>query len=143
MLTDLVALARRPPPRMTRGIDFVIPSERADAVRRYAKVGHDCHVSGDAVQCALESERVFNVLHLEGVIEVGLVLRDSTPDRRLQFERRHVADLGGPSVRVVSREGRILSKLARARDAGSARQRQGVRSAAAERYGSGVPVSAG
>jgi hypothetical protein len=127
MLTGSFAMARYTTPRMTRDIDIVValPPESVDRLVQEFSV--DFYVDTDAARVAVQSERLFNMMHLGSGIKVDLVIRKSSEYRRLEFERRQRALVGTVETWIVSREDLILSKLVWARDAQSELQYRDVR----------------
>jgi hypothetical protein len=127
MLTGSFAMARYTTPRMTRDIDIVValPPESVDRLVQEFSV--DFYVDTDAARVAVQSERLFNMMHLSSGIKVDLVIRKSSEYRRLEFERRQRALVGTVETWIVSREDLILSKLVWARDAQSELQYRDVR----------------
>ena len=127
MLTGSFAMARYTTPRMTRDIDIVValPAEAVDRLVQEFSV--DFYVDTDAARAAVQSERLFNMMHLSSGIKVDLVVRKSSEYRRLEFERRQRALVGTVETWIVSREDLILSKLIWARDAQSELQYRDVR----------------
>lgn len=127
MLTGSFAMARYTTPRMTRDIDIVValPAESVDRLVQEFSV--DFYVDADAARMAVQSERLFNMMHLSSGIKVDLVIRKSSEYRRLEFERRQRALVGTVETWIVSREDLILSKLVWARDAQSELQYRDVR----------------
>lgn len=127
MLTGSFAMARYTTPRMTRDIDIVV-ALLPDAVDRLVQeFSADFYVDADAVRAAVQSEQLFNMMHLSSGIKIDLVIRKSSDYRRLEFERRQRAMVGTVDTWIVSREDLILSKLVWARDAHSEVQYRDVR----------------
>jgi hypothetical protein len=127
MLSGSFALAYYATPRMTRDIDIVVALRAPDAGRLVAAFAQDFYVDADAVKAAVQSERLFNMMHLQSGIKVDLIIRKSEAYRRIEFERRRKVSLAGMETWIVSREDLILSKLAWAKPTGSEMQLRDVK----------------
>jgi hypothetical protein len=122
MLSGSTALGAYATPRMTRDIDVVVQLEPADAGRLTQAFEADFYCDAAAVDRAVASRGMVNVIHLEQVIKVDLIVRKDTPYRRLEFTRRRQLTIDGQNVWVVSAEDLVLSKLEWAKTSGSAVQ---------------------
>lgn len=127
MLTGSFALAYYATPRMTRDLDIVVALGAAQVDRLVQVFSADFYVDADAARIAAQTERPFNLLHLESGIKVDLIVRQSSEFRRLEFERRIPVQVAGVRTWIASREDLILSKLVWARDADSELQLRDVR----------------
>jgi hypothetical protein len=127
MLTGSFAMARYTTPRMTRDIDIVVALLPDSVDRLVQEFSTDFYVDAEAARAAVQSERLFNMMHLGSGIKVDLVIRKSSEFRRREFERRQRAMLGPVDTWIVSREDLILSKLVWARDAPSEVQYRDVK----------------
>jgi len=127
MLTGSFAMARYTTPRMTRDIDLVVALMEDDVDKVVKEFNDDFYVDADDARSAVQSERLFNMMHLSSGVKIDLVVLKSTIYRRLEFERRQRALVGTVDTWIVSREDLILSKLVWARDAHSDVQRRDVR----------------
>ena len=128
MVTGSVAMNCYAVPRMTRDIDIVIQlgPEGIDAL--VAEFSDGYYVDAGAVAEAVTHSSMFNMIYLAAAVKVDCIIRKSSEYRRLEFERRRPAEMGGVPTYVVSREDLILSKLAWARDSHSEMQRHDVAS---------------
>jgi hypothetical protein len=52
----------------------------------------------DAARSAVKSQRVFNLVHLDGAIKVDLIVRRKSEYRRAECERRKLVELAGIST---------------------------------------------
>ena len=128
MLTGSYAMAYYATPRMTRDLDLVVALTEQDVEKFVAAFVADFYVDPEAVQAAVKTSRLFNIMHLQSGIKVDLILKKQTPYRDLEFRRRLAVKLDGISTWIVSREDLILSKLLWARDSGSELQLRDVKS---------------
>jgi hypothetical protein len=126
MLTGSFALAYYATPRMTRDIDIVLAIDARSVEALVDGFRADFYVDGDLARAAIESESLFNLMHLESGVKVDLIVRKSSRYRHLEFERRKPITVAGVSTWVVSREDLILSKLVWARDTASEMQRRDI-----------------
>lgn len=128
MLTGSFAMAYYGQPRMTRDLDLVVAMSAGDVDRIVAVLSPDFYIDVDNVRDAVETERLFNLMHNESGIKVDLIVRKSTEYRQLEFSRRRRVVMESVSTWIVSREDLILSKLLWAREAHSELQLRDVRS---------------
>jgi len=127
MLTGSFAMAHYAVPRMTRDLDIVVALRPSDVPQVVAAFAGDFYVDTEAAMTAVETERLFNLMHYGSGIKVDLIVRKSSEYRILEFSRRKQVDMGQTSTWIVSREDLILSKLVWARDSGSELQLRDVR----------------
>ncbi len=127
MLTGSFALGYYGKPRMTRDLDFVVALAVPQVDGLVAAFTPDFYIDEDAVRSAIESQRMFNLLHYASGIKVDLIVRKDSEYRQVEFERRKPVELAGVSTWITSREDLILSKLVWARDANSELQKRDVR----------------
>ncbi|MBX3173813.1 MAG: nucleotidyl transferase AbiEii/AbiGii toxin family protein [Gemmatimonadaceae bacterium] len=126
MLTGSLALAIWARPRMTRDVDVVIEADAAAVERLVAAFSSDSYIDRDAALDATTSGTMFNAVHLSSLLKADFILRRDDPYERTKFARRLQVELEGRAVAVISPEDLILSKLAWARESGSARQNEDV-----------------
>jgi hypothetical protein len=119
MLTGSYAMAYYATPRMTRDLDLVVALCAEDVARLVAAFTTDFYVDADAALAAVQTERLFNMMHLASGIKLDMIVRKSTRYRELEFSRRASGMLGGVPTWLVSREDLILSKLVWARESAS------------------------
>lgn len=127
MLTGSLALSYYATPRMTRDIDLVIAVDASAAGRLVSALGDDFHADEVALEQALREERPWNVVFMPELVKIDLIPRKSSAHRRLEFERRTRVDFAGVPIWIVSVEDLIIAKLEWARDSGSQRQMEDVR----------------
>ena len=130
MLTGSFALAYYATPRMTRDLDLVVALTEADIDS--VVVAFQPDFDADSVRDAIQSGKLFNLMHLESGIKVDLIVRKASTYRLLEFGRRQEVDLAGVRTWIVSREDLILSKLVWALQSGSELQIRDVRLLLAE-----------
>lgn len=127
MLTGSYAMAYYATPRMTRDLDLVVALQPADVPRLLEAFAADFYLDADAAREAVQTERMFNMMHLASGIKLDMIVKKSTPYRDLEFSRRVSGLIGDVPTWLVSREDLILSKLVWARDSGSELQVRDVR----------------
>jgi predicted nucleotidyltransferase len=132
MLTGSFALAYYATPRMTRDLDIVVALTESDVDALAGAFTADFYIDPDAARIAVQSERMFNLLHLESGVKVDLIVRKSSEYRRVEFERRKSVEIAGIRTWIVSREDLILSKLVWAQESDSELQRRDIRGLLAE-----------
>lgn len=119
MLTGSIALSYYAEPRMTRDIDLVVELEARRAREIVALFAPDYYVAEEDVQRALDTRRLFNLLHLEKIVKLDLIVRKDDAYRLHEFERRRLVSLPGFDAWIVAKEDLILSKLVWAKPSGS------------------------
>src|ERR1700761_5563870 len=82
MLTGSFALAYYATPRMTRDLDIVVALNESNIDALTAAFAADFYIDADAARIAVQSERMFNILHLESGVKVDLIVRKSSSYRR-------------------------------------------------------------
>ncbi len=127
MLTGSMAMNCYAQPRMTRAIDFVLELQPGDFAKLAQAFEPDYYVPREALEQAVLTRGMCNLLHYESVVKVDWVVRKDTPYRKLEFERRARVALPDCSVWILSKEDLILSKLAWAKASDSELQRRDVR----------------
>lgn len=128
MLTGSYAMAFYATPRMTRDLDLVVELGPTDVDRVTNAFRGDFYVDADDVRSAIESQRMFNLMHLASGIKVDLIIRKQAEFRQVEFARRRAVTMGGVKTWIVTAEDLVLSKLVWAKDSGSELQMRDVRS---------------
>ena len=128
MLSGSMALSLYAAPRMTRDIDIVIALGAEDVDTLVALFEKDFYLDSETVASAVDSRRMFNIIHEETVSKLDFIVRKETPYRIEEFSNRRRLRLGTREVWVVGPEDLVLSKLVWALDSGSTRQLDDVRS---------------
>ena len=122
MLTGSIAMNYYATPRMTRDIDVVVVIGKKNIEALMAAFSMDYYISEVAVKESIQSESIFNLIHIESVIKVDCIVRKSTEYRNVEFDRRQKITLEDFSTYIVSKEDLILSKLVWAKDSHSEMQ---------------------
>jgi hypothetical protein len=126
MLTGSYALAYYATPRMTRDLDLVVALKASEIEKLLTAFAVDFYLDADAVREAVQTSRLFNMMHLASGIKVDMIVKKATAYRDLEFSRRKLVTLDRVSTWLVSREDLILSKLAWSRDSSSEMQLRDV-----------------
>jgi hypothetical protein len=79
-----------------------------------------------AIDAAVQSQRMFNLMHLQSGIKVDFIIRKNSEYRKIEFERRRAVRFGDIDTWIVSREDLILSKLLWSQESNSETQRRDV-----------------
>lgn len=127
MLSGSTALGAYATPRMTRDIDMVVEIGPADVDRFVGLFAADFYCDADAVQRAVATRGIVNLIHLERVVKVDVIVRKDSDYHRVEFQRQRRVRLGDADIPVVSPEDLILSKLAWTRERRSEVQFRDVR----------------
>ncbi len=127
MVTGSIAANFYAVPRMTRDIDIVVELSERDIERLVKTFEKDFYLEPEAVQAAVRSKGMFNLIHHEYVIKVDFVVRKESEYRRKEFSRRKRVSVDGQYFYVVTAEDLILSKLEWAKDSESEVQLSDVR----------------
>ena len=127
MLTGSFAMAYYGQPRMTRDIDLVVSLAVDDIPGIVAALSPDFYIDADDARAAVESQKLFNLMHHATGIKVDLIVRKGSEYRQVEFARRREIEMSGVKTCIVSREDLILSKLVWAKEANSELQRRDVK----------------
>jgi len=126
MLTGSFALAYYATPRMTRDLDIVVALNERDVDTLVAAFASDFYIDADAARVAIQSERMFNLMHLESGVKVDLIVRKSSEFHQVEFARRQPVAIAGIRTWIVSCEDLILAKLVWALESNSELQRRDI-----------------
>ncbi len=132
MLTGSFALAYYATPRMTRDLDIVVALNVHDVDQLVAEFAPDFYIDAETARTAVQSERMFNLMHLESGVKIDFIVRKSSEFRHVEFARRQPVSIAGTRTWIVSREDLILSKLVWALESNSELQRRDVHQLLAE-----------
>ena len=132
MLTGSMAMSVYVPPRMTRGLEFVVDCKPGDNERLVELFSADCYVDSEAVREAIRARRSFSIIHNEWIAKADFIVRKDTEYRRAEFARRRSVDMGGWSTRVATAEDLLLTKLQWWQDGSSELHRRDAQQLAAE-----------
>jgi hypothetical protein len=127
MLTGSFALAYYATPRMTRDLDLVVALNERDVDALVAAFTADFYIDAGAARVAIQSERMFSLMHLDSGVKVDLIVRKSSEFRQVEFARRRAVAIADIRTWIVSCEDLILSKLVWALDTNSELQRRDIR----------------
>jgi hypothetical protein len=108
MMTGSFALAHYATPRMTRDVDIVVAVNAPAAETVIAELSTDFYVDPDSVRTAIQSERMFNMMHLSSAIKIDFIVRKSSAYRLTEFARRQPITMG--SVPTWSSAFRLLPR---------------------------------
>jgi len=126
MLTGSFALAFYATPRMTRDLDLVVRLSDRDVSPVIEAFRDEFYVDPDDAQTAVQSQRMFNLMHLQSGIKVDFIIRKDSEYRKVEFERRRAVRFGDIDTWIVTREDLILSKLLWSQGSNSEMQRRDV-----------------
>jgi hypothetical protein len=127
MVTGSIAAGHYAQPRFTRDIDLVVELQPDDAERLAAVFRDEFECDIVAIRTAISRESMFNLIHTEAIVKVDFIIRKSTPYRLEEFGRRRSALIDDQTMRIVSPEDLILSKLLWAKESHSELQLRDVR----------------
>jgi hypothetical protein len=126
MLTGSIAMNFYVEPRMTRDIDIVANLQKENIKEIVKMFEEDYYIDKLAVEIAIESNKMFNIIHNETVTKVDFVIRKNTEYRLLEFERRKSINLFDIPTFIVSIEDLIVSKLYWMKDSASNIQKKDI-----------------
>ena len=81
MLTGSFALAYYATPRMTRDLDIVVALNDHDVDQLVAAFAPDFYIDAETARTAVQSQRMFNLMHLGSAIKVDLIVRKNSEYR--------------------------------------------------------------
>lgn len=127
MLTGSLAMMYYAQPRMTRDIDIVVELKKMqlDDFINLFKAGY--YISPEAIEDAVATSFMFNIIHLDSSVKVDFVLRKSEEYRVVEFDRRKKVNFDGIELFIVSKEDLILSKLIWQKDSDSELQKRDIK----------------
>jgi hypothetical protein len=126
MLTGSIAMNYYATPRMTRDIDMVIELHNSKIELLENEFKGKYYIDSDLIKLAINSKKMFNIIHLESFIKVDMIIKKDSEFRLLEFERRKKVPFVHLEIYIVSKEDLILSKLAWARDSRSELQKRDI-----------------
>jgi hypothetical protein len=138
MLTGSLAMNLYATPRMTRDIDLVIELKSGDVSRFVAAFEADYYVLPEALEAAVRSQGMFNVIHREGVVKVDCIVRRHDPHATEEFNRRKEVRIRDFQTVVISKEDLILAKLMWSRQSRSEMQARDIRALMESGYDSAM-----
>ena len=127
MLTGSMAMAIYSIPRMTRDIDIILQVSLGDVGKIVALFKNDFYIDEDSVREAVMDKGMFKIISNDSVIKIDFIIRKEEYYRIEEFSRRHVVEIEGVPIAVVSPEDLVLSKLIRAKQSESELQLRDVR----------------
>ncbi len=127
MVTGSMAVNFYAVPRMTRDIDLVVELITTDVDRFVELFQQDFYIEKEAVEQAVKSQSMCNLIHSAFLIKVHVVIRKDLEYRRAEFARRKAVQIEGQEVFLVAPEDLILSKLEWAKESRSEVQLKDVR----------------
>lgn len=122
VLTGSLAMFHYSVYRMTADIDLVMELQPRHAQLLINSLEPDYYIPHGSMRSAIESERMFNVLHQETAFKVDCILRKSTLFQESVFARRKKVDFHGGNIYIITAEDLVLSKLLWAADTESEKQ---------------------
>jgi hypothetical protein len=111
-------------PRATQDVDLVIDPDPLSLDRFISGLGPEFYSSPETAREALQTEGMFNVLHVETGLKVDFIIRKSRMFSKTEFSRRERASFLGDDQWFATAEDVILAKLEWAKMGESERQFQ-------------------
>lgn len=111
MLTGSMAMNFYAVPRMTRDIDLVVEILEKNIPSMISLFEKEYYIDPDAIQLAIQSEKLFNAIHEESFIKVDFIIKKNSSYRLEEFSRRQKVLFGDFETYIVSKEDLILSKM--------------------------------
>lgn len=127
MLTGSMAMIRYTVFRQTADVDIILELESKDKESFIRALEPDYYVPHQAVRRAIETNRMFNVIHQDTAFKIDCVLKKPTAFQRSAFERREQTDYYGREIWVIGKEDLIVSKLLWAKDSHSEMQLRDIK----------------
>ncbi|MGA2296881.1 MAG: hypothetical protein ABSG15_04950 [FCB group bacterium] len=111
MLTGSWAMSFYTLPRMTRDIDIVIEIYIHDVDKFMEVFSKEYYVEKNAILESIKYRSMFNIIHNLYLVKVDFIVRKNEEYRLNEFKRKKNDIFEGQSLKVVSIEDLILSKL--------------------------------
>jgi hypothetical protein len=122
MLTGSMAMMRYSVYRFTADVDMILELTEKDAPRIIKILEPDYYVPHKAVNRAIFTEQMFNVIHQETAFKIDCIIRKSNEFQENAFARRERTDFYGRNICIISKDDLIISKLWWAKDSLSEKQ---------------------
>ena len=116
MLTGSMAMIRYTVFRQTADVDVILELDSKDKEKFINALEPDYYVPRQAVSRAIQTNRMFNVIHEETAFKIDCILKKTSEFQKSAFERRERTDYYGREIYVISKEDLIISKLWWAKD---------------------------
>jgi len=127
MLTGSMAMIRYTVFRQTADIDIVLELDSRNRDKFIGALEPDYYVPHQAVSRAIETNKMFNVIHQDTAFKIDCVLKKTSDYQKQAFEKREKTDYYGKAIWIIGKEDLILSKLFWAKDSGSEMQLRDVK----------------
>lgn len=127
MLTGSMAMIRYTVFRQTADVDIILELDFKDKEKFIKALEPDYYVPHQALRRAIETNRMFNVIHQETTFKIDCVLKKPTEFQKNAFARREKTDYYGRQIWVISKEDLIISKLLWAKDSRSDTQLRDIK----------------
>ncbi len=122
MLTGSMAMMNYSVYRFTADVDVILELKTEDAKRIINVLEPDYYVPHTAVNRAIFSGRMFNVIQQETAFKIDCMIKKSTPFQKNVFDRRKRTDFYGREIWIIEKNDLIVSKLFWAKDSRSEKQ---------------------
>lgn len=123
MITGSFASNMHGVPRATQDAGVVVIGADQGSLDTFLEsLGTEFYASHEAAREALETQSIFNVVHLETGFKVDLIMRKSRPFSQIEFSRRQQVIYLGQSRWFATAEDVILAKLKWAKMGNTERQ---------------------
>ena len=119
MLTGSMALAMYSIYRFTADLDIVMDLHQNKLSRLISSLEPDYYVPHDTARRAVDSKRMFNVIHRGTAYKVDCAIRKAGDFSESAFSRRQRTDFYSREIWVIGKDDLILSKLLWAKESGS------------------------
>ncbi|QQS42280.1 MAG: hypothetical protein IPM63_04885 [Acidobacteriota bacterium] len=126
MLTGSMAMMRYTVFRQTADIDVIVDLQLKSLRNLIDSLEPDYYVPHGRARRAVETRRMFNVIHQDTAFKVDCVIKKQDAFQRTSFERREKTDYYGRPAYVISKEDLILSKLNWAKESRSEMQQRDI-----------------
>jgi hypothetical protein len=127
MLSGSTAMIHYSVYRFTADLDIVIDMSDTDQRRFTAAFEPDFYIPRDAMNRAIATARMFNIIHIQTAYKVDCVIKKKTAFQQLAFHRKENATFFGKNISIIQKDDLILSKLDWARESRSEMQFRDVK----------------
>ena len=127
MLTGSMAMMSYSVYRFTADVDVVVELESRDAQKIIETFEPDYYVPHNSVRRAIDSRRMFNVIHRETAFKIDCVLKKNDAFQKNAFDNRKRIDFYGRDIWIITKEDLIISKLWWAKESRSEKQLNDVK----------------
>jgi hypothetical protein len=122
MVSGSIASSFHGKPRATNDVDIIIAPTEQQLEALAKSFGKDYYINPQTAREALKQNSMFNVVDIQSGCKADFIIRKKRPFSYQEFNRCRDVNMLGLSIRILSPEDVILSKLEWSKDSNSPQQ---------------------